>query len=227
MIELLVVIAIIAILASMLLPALASAKERGRRTACVNNIRQLQIGTQLYGNDNEQKIPDATRNTAGRGTGSITQQVGSEIGSYWTNTYGETILDCPNLYPVVTNRESGIGIYLGYHYLGGHQGTPWPSAYDSWTSPQKLTDSSTLVLVADFNMWNAANSYAYIPHAKNGALKTAGLSYLKGIGGRPPSALGAKGGNVGFLDGSVIWRKIEKMGTYETWSNGSGYNGNW
>jgi prepilin-type N-terminal cleavage/methylation domain-containing protein/prepilin-type processing-associated H-X9-DG protein len=93
LIELLVVIAIIAILAAMLLPALAKAKQKANQASCVSNLRQWGLAVQMYGNDNNGGIPRDGMDSAGSYATGDSKQANA-----WFNLLPELVSEKPLSY---------------------------------------------------------------------------------------------------------------------------------
>ncbi len=152
LIELLVVIAIIAILASLLLPALSKAKAKGLATKCLNNVRQVGLGLLLYTGDYNEKLPRThTWNWPGVQTDpfqkpGITSNWAQAIAPYVGSSQATNarVFICP------TTQSYGP-VYVGAWMNMGFQGYMM-NGYLGWSRPVSLSEvrlTSATVMVGD------------------------------------------------------------------------------
>jgi prepilin-type N-terminal cleavage/methylation domain-containing protein len=127
LIELLVVIAIIAILAALLLPALAKAKEKANQTSCISNLKQIGIALALYIDDNEGFFPIAKSVTA----------TGDDLN--WTKTLGPYL---PRQGPNETSKAHKVFVCPSTRY-GNLTKDTLSRTYTATGTMQGLTSKST------------------------------------------------------------------------------------
>ncbi len=155
LIELLVVIAIIAILAAILFPVFAQAKEKARQTSCLSNVKQLALAFLMYAQDYDERMPFAYKMAADWSWTSAwdyyaegwppTYRLGL-IGPY---THNEQINACPT----ARGLESWGRPYSGYAYNASYVG----GSPDEGLTPAAVGDiarPSETVLLCDSAYWN-------------------------------------------------------------------------
>jgi prepilin-type N-terminal cleavage/methylation domain-containing protein/prepilin-type processing-associated H-X9-DG protein len=202
LIELLVVIAIIAILAAILFPVFARARENARRASCQSNLKQIGLGILQYTQDYDEKypmyrVPASSSNTTDRPHG-------------WADAIqpyvrSEQLLQCPS----ETNGPNSSPVASGYTdyaynlWVGGYTG----GSKGSGLSLSTFTQPALTVLVCDYSS-STASSYT------TGAqpYSACGTNYSAATCTGPARLTAASirhldGANLAFADGHVKWSK--------------------
>jgi prepilin-type N-terminal cleavage/methylation domain-containing protein/prepilin-type processing-associated H-X9-DG protein len=206
LIELLVVIAIIAILAAILFPVFAQARDKARAATCLSNSKQIGHGIMMYLQDHDEGYPSV--------------DVGAYLILIQPYIKNLDVWKCPSgsgSYTVSWRSIDGrninwgnvsIGIAANGDVMGG-----W-----NWTAPfssAKVTEPASTVLFADTDVNGSSGQIAFTTVSSNNSL---GTQIVRGWNSRyagatpvnPKSRQGAKhalGGNFGFCDGHAKWLK--------------------
>ncbi len=224
LIELLVVIAIIAILAAILFPVFARARENARRSSCQSNLKQIALGAFQYLQDYDERFP----NQHTTGATSATPPVG------WGDTI-QPYLKSLQLYQCPSDPDAGtltptVRGYADYYINAalGNTGTATAPRYNAGGISQSAVENASLTIfigegVGDSSFSTArfrTNGFSTRGAVGNTAEETqpsygtAGLISSGGASGTAQRHL--EGSNFSFTDGHVKWYRTGTGGTLST-----------
>jgi prepilin-type processing-associated H-X9-DG protein len=229
------VVAIISVLAAMLLPALSQARDRARRVACMNNLKQLHLGFQLYVDESDDCFPNKNANQMNVGAGWPGQQT-IAWGATPISTYMPTgaVRLCPTN-PSITNNGvpnvapiSSVDVTGTYHYIaGGYDRTFVEATYSAgiWYERSGRIRTTSVRRPDAYGVWEDrlfAPGVTYVPDNTYAKYYGPNTNHKSGIGA-------ALGGNVVFTDGHASWLRLATPYTMQTgnvWGVDN-YNGEW
>ena len=221
LVELLVVISIIALLLSILMPALGKVREQTRRVVCASNLRQQGIGLLIYANSNNNVLPPSVYNNgrwvwdlsyyttdlilAAMGGGGKemffcpSSKKRRDMDAYWR--FSESDLNRPEPTAVSVRKNHWRALAYGY-LLDSYDGRdPNNKMWISKLSDVERPTGTALVLDGTIEYGGAFDGYGDI-----------GLSSNHLTSNGAPA-----GGNILFVDGHVDWRPFSKMEPRFTW----------
>ncbi len=144
LIELLVVIAIISILAAILFPVFARARENARRTSCISNLKQVGLGIMQYTQDYDERLPSSWANNTEDSNHTVI---------YYTEPYVKSIqvFKCPS-----DTFQGPYSYGYNYFYLA-------PQGLKSAVSLAQITVPAQTVMMTDDEIEAASRDYVYAP----------------------------------------------------------------
>jgi prepilin-type N-terminal cleavage/methylation domain-containing protein len=246
LIELLVVIAIIAILAALLLPALAKARQRAIRTQCLNDVHQVMVALNIYAIDSKDKLP-LFPNGVGAWAWDIPVDVADQM---LTSGLEKKTFYCPGTAPRFTDNDN----FLGFNRPPAPNYSLWTFGVPSFRVAGYLFAFSGGVLLKEENknttmqaeLVGPANGVkTNVPNTDRVVIADATISentvdnvagagsFVNVNGGYAPNGVAKPhisphlkatlpaGGHAGFKDGHVAWRKFQDM--HQRASSGRGF----